>query len=293
MNSAVAERLALERHLRHALDRNEFFLCYQPLVELASGRIQGMEALLRWKHPDLGLIPPDQFIPIAEEMGLIGKIGEFVLRSACAQARQWQNEGLAPTRIAVNLSAHQLTPMFPKLVDQVLAETGLDSTYLELELTENVALKNVKETAAILRMLNDTGVHLSIDDFGTGYSSLCYLKRLPFQTLKIDRSFVRDIGVDSDDAAITAAMIAMAHNLDIRVIAEGVETNAQLRFLREQNCDMAQGYLFSQPLPAGECFTACCGDNGIWEMTDRNDRPTRICRPDEAERQRLVKKEDH
>jgi diguanylate cyclase (GGDEF)-like protein/PAS domain S-box-containing protein len=253
MNVKTLERLALETNLRHALERKELILHYQPFLNLSTGKIIGMEALVRWRHPDLGLISPAKFIPLAEETGLIVPISEWVLKSACEQNRAWQTAGLPPIHIAVNLSARQFQEKnLAMMVKQVLKETGLDPAYLELELTESVIMKNAETTTAVLREFHDLGIEISIDDFGTGYSSLNYLKRFPVNKLKIDQSFVREITTDPDDAAITVAIIAMGHSLHLKVIAEGVETKEQLEYLRSIDCDEIQGYLFSRPLPAEE-----------------------------------------
>lgn len=249
MNRQAMERLTLESKLRQAIQNKELYLVYQPQWDLAAQKITGAEALLRWRHPLLGLIPPDKFIPIAENCGLIMPMGEWVLKTACAQARQWQDEGLPPMTVSVNVSAVQFRQeTFPALIRRVLQETGLSAQYLELELTEGLLLSNVEVTHSVLRELEDMGVKLSIDDFGTGYSSLSYLKHLPVYKLKIDRSFVRDITVDPDDAAITGTIISMAKSLDLKVIAEGVENEEQMLFLREHACDEIQGYYFSRPL---------------------------------------------
>jgi len=249
MNSRAVERLTLERSLRLAIEGKELFLVYQPQWDVATGKITGAEALLRWQHPRLGLVPPDKFIPIAENSGLIMPIGEWVLKTACAQARRWQDEGLPPLPVAVNVSAVQFRQeSFPALIRRVLHETGLPAQYLELELTEGLLLSSADVTLSVLQELNEMGVNLSIDDFGTGYSSLSYLKHLPVYKLKIDRSFVRDITVDPDDAAITGTIISMAKSLNLKVIAEGVENAEQMLFLREHDCDEVQGYYFSRPL---------------------------------------------
>ncbi|MHB9117424.1 MAG: EAL domain-containing protein [Burkholderiales bacterium] len=253
MNIKAMERLQLEKNLRHALERNEFLLHYQPRVDLRSGEITGMEALVRWQHPELGLVPPANFIPLAEESGLIVPLGEWVLRTACAQNKTWQIAGLAPVCVAVNLSARQFRQQnLLTLVEQVLQQTGLDPSYLELEMTESLIMQNIEATIAILTQLKATGVKFSIDDFGTGYSSLAYLKRFPIDMLKIDQSFVRDITTDPDDAAIATTIISMAHDMGLKVIAEGVETNAQKSFLRLRHCDEMQGYFFSKPVPTDE-----------------------------------------
>ena len=253
MNVHSLERLALESDLRHALERNEFLLHYQPKVDIASGRITGMEALVCWQQPGKALIPPAQFIALAEETGLIVPIGEWVLRTACAQNKSWQEQGLPPLRIAVNLSARQFAhERLLQDVEKVLNETGLDPALLELEITESMVMHDPERTVTLLGKLKSMGVSISIDDFGTGYSSLNYLKRFPIDSVKIDRSFIKDLPMDGDDAAITVAIIAMAHGLKLNVIAEGVETAEQLRFLREHKCDEMQGYYFSKPVPEHE-----------------------------------------
>jgi diguanylate cyclase (GGDEF)-like protein/PAS domain S-box-containing protein len=251
MNARVMERLTLERHLRLALEKKELFLVYQPQMDIGTGRTIGLEALLRWQHPELGLVPPDKFIRIAESSGLIIPIGEWVLRTACSQVRQWQDEGLLAVPVAVNVSAVQFRQEgFRDLISKVLQETHLASQYLELELTESLLLSNAHVTSSVLQELRAMGLKLAIDDFGTGYSSLSYLKQFPVNKLKIDRSFIREVAVNPDDAAITAAIIAMAKNLSLKVIAEGVENEAQMSFLRLHQCDEIQGYYFSKPLAA-------------------------------------------
>ncbi|UGQ37256.1 EAL domain-containing protein [Janthinobacterium sp. PLB04] len=251
MNAGTLERLGLESELRHALERGQFHLEYQPQLDLASGAVVGMEALLRWQHPQLGRIPPASFIGLAEEMGLITPIGDWVLRTACAQTRAWQLAGHGPLRLAVNLSARQFKQRnLLHAVAQALAETGLDAAHLELELTESMVMHNVEQATAIMANLKALGVQLSIDDFGTGYSSLAYLRHFPIDVLKIDKTFVSDITHSDDDAAIVRAIISLAHSLRLKVIAEGVETEQQLAFLRQQGCDQMQGYLFSRPLAA-------------------------------------------
>jgi EAL domain-containing protein (putative c-di-GMP-specific phosphodiesterase class I) len=226
---------------------------YQPQMDIATGRITGLEALLRWQSPELGLVPPSEFIPVAENSRLIMPIGEWVLRTACAQAKKWQDEGLPALPVAVNVSAAQfLHGGFRELIRSVLHETGLSSQYLELELTESLLLSNADATFSVLQELKAMGLKLAIDDFGTGYSSFSYLKHFPIGKLKIDRSFIRDVAVGPDDAAITAAIISMAKTLNLKVIAEGVETEAQMSFLRAHHCDEIQGYYFSKPLAISE-----------------------------------------
>jgi diguanylate cyclase (GGDEF)-like protein/PAS domain S-box-containing protein len=249
MNAQAVERLKLENGLRLALEKKELFLVYQPQIEIATGRIIGLEALLRWQHPELGLVPPDKFIRIAENSGLIVPIGEWVLRTACSQARKWQDEGLLAVPVAVNVSAVQFRQAdFCERIGRVLWETGLAPQYLELELTESLLLSNADTRFSVLQDLRAMGLKLAIDDFGTGYSSLSYLKHFPVSKLKIDRSFIRDVAVNPDDAAITTAIISMAKSLNLKVIAEGVEDEAQMSFLRAHQCDEIQGYYFSKPL---------------------------------------------
>lgn len=251
MNEQIVERTRMETDLRNALERGEFELHYQPQVELRTGKIIGMEALIRWNHPQAGMIPPGRFIGLAEETGLIVPIGKWVLRSACEQAKEWQDAGLGQLRVAINLSAHQFAQDdLPRNVADILDETGLPARYLDLELTESVVMADVKRAEEILVDLKKLGVHLSIDDFGTGYSSLSYLKRFPIDQLKIDRSFITDLVEDPDDAAIVNSMISLAHSLHLHVIAEGVETEAQLAYLRRRQCDQIQGHVFSMALPA-------------------------------------------
>jgi diguanylate cyclase (GGDEF)-like protein len=251
MNIAARARLDMEKALRRAIDHNELELHYQPKVDVVTGRLTGMEALVRWRHPQRGLISPAEFIPIAEEIGLIIPLGAWVLHKACEQNRAWQDAGLPPLRVAVNLSAVQFRQKhLVEFVTNVLAETGLDAAWLELEVTESVIMQNTEEAAIILGRLHEKGIHISIDDFGTGYSSLSCLRRFPLDTLKIDRTFVRDIGDDPNDNAIVTSVVALAHTLKLGVIAEGVETEGQLEFLRSLGCDQYQGYYTSPPLPA-------------------------------------------
>jgi diguanylate cyclase (GGDEF)-like protein/PAS domain S-box-containing protein len=249
MNTQVVERLTLENSLRLALEREELFLVYQPQIDMATGRVTGLEALLRWQHAELGLVPPDKFIRIAENSGLIVPIGEWVLRTACAQARQWQQEGLSAVTVAVNVSAIQFRQEgFCELIRRVLHETGLAAQYLELELTESVLLSQADMMLSVVHGLKAIGVTLAIDDFGTGYSNFTSLREFGVSKLKIDRSFIRDVAVNPDDAAITSAIISMAKSLRLKVIAEGVEDEAQMSFLRAHHCDEIQGYYFSKPL---------------------------------------------
>ncbi len=250
MNANAVKRRELERQLRQTLDESGFALHYQPIVESATGRMVGVEALLRWPHPDHGMVPPDVFIPIAEETGLIIPLGEWVLRTACAQACRWDAEGLSGLGVSVNVSAMQCQQFdYPRLVTEVLRETGLSADRLTIEITESLMLNDERQANHRLHALREIGVHLSVDDFGTGYSSLSYLKRLPIDGLKIDRSFIMDITTDADDAVVVDAIIALAKSFGIHVVAEGVETAEQLHFLRSRECAFAQGYLFSRPVP--------------------------------------------
>ena len=253
MNARSFERLAMETSIRRALEREQFELYYQPRIEALGGVIVGVEALIRWHHPDLGLILPAQFIPLAEETGLILPIGEWVLRIAAAQGKAWQQAGLPPLFVAVNVSARQFRQAdFAGKVSRILQDTGFDPHCLELELTETTLMTHAEENIETLKKLKETGIRIAIDDFGTGYSSLGYLKRLPVDILKIDRSFVSDVTDNRDDAAIVEAIIAMARSLALHVIAEGVETVEQSQFLQARKCDEMQGYYFSHPLPVEE-----------------------------------------
>jgi diguanylate cyclase (GGDEF)-like protein/PAS domain S-box-containing protein len=251
MNVRAVERQSVEENLRRALKRQEFKLQYQPKIDLMTGRITGAEALLRWIHPKSGLISPGRFIPVAEECGLILPIGAWALREACTQARTWLDHGLHFTTMAVNVSAMEFREdNFLRGLFEILDETGLEPEYLELELTESVLMKHAESTAAILQVLRDRGVKVAIDDFGTGYSSLSYLRKFPVDALKIDQSFVRQISTAGDDTTIVTAVIGMARSLKLRVVAEGVETLGELEFLCAHQCDEAQGFYFSRPVPA-------------------------------------------
>jgi diguanylate cyclase (GGDEF)-like protein/PAS domain S-box-containing protein len=253
MNLKSVERQSLESSLRRAIERDEFLLHYQPKVNLVTGEITGVEALIRWQQPDRGLVSPAQFVPIAEDCGLIIPIGRWVLREACRQASEWQAVGLPFKRISVNVSAAEFRDKsFVKRVATILTETGFDPRYLDLELTEGVLMADAESTGAILYALKVIGVHLAVDDFGTGYSSLSYLRQFPIDVLKIDQSFVRQITADPDDSPIVSAIIDMGKNLKQRVIAEGIETQEQLAFLQAHHCEEGQGYLFGRPLPASE-----------------------------------------
>jgi PAS domain S-box-containing protein len=252
-NQRAAARFRLESALRRAIERDEFLVHYQPQVDLRSGAIVGVEALVRWRHPELGMVPPGQFIGLAEETGLILPIGEWVLRRACEQCRAWQEAGIRVVPVSVNLSARQFSEDIRGTVRRILDETGLDPRLLELELTETASMTDPQKTFEILRQLKDMGVRLAIDDFGTGYSNLNYLKRFPVDKLKLDQSFVRDIVSDPDDLSISRAVIAMAHGLRLTVIAEGVESQGQLALLADNGCDEMQGFFFSRPVPPEVC----------------------------------------
>jgi diguanylate cyclase (GGDEF)-like protein len=252
-NIGSSDRLALQTALRYALERGELQLYYQPQVNLQTGQIVGAEALLRWQHPERGLVSPDKFIPLAEETGLIISIGEWVLHTACEQTKAWQNAGFSSLRVAVNLSSRQFSQIdLRHQLVQILMETGLDPKYIELELTESMLVQNTEVAIRRLNALKALGVEIAIDDFGTGYSSLSYLQQFPFDILKIDRCFIRNITENSNNAAITKAIIEMAKTLNLKLIAEGVETEAELSFVCQHKCDGMQGYLFSRPVPAHE-----------------------------------------
>ncbi|NUN64654.1 EAL domain-containing protein [Pseudanabaena biceps] len=253
IGAKVKEYVAIENGIRQALDRNEFQVFYQPQINLITGEIDCMEALARWLHPELGWVPPNQFIPAAEEHGLIVRLGEWVLQTACAQNRLWQEQGLSPIRMAVNFSAKQFQVIdICDRIMRVLTDLDLQPQYLEIEITESLVMQDQENTVKVLKNLQSMGMRVSIDDFGTGYSSLSYLRILPVSKVKIDASFIRAIPQNAEDSAITSAIISMAHSLNLRAIAEGVERKEQLDFLRSHNCDAVQGYLFSRPVPAPE-----------------------------------------
>lgn len=253
MTERAHDRLSLERDLRRAIEKDELILHYQPQQSLSTGEIIGYEALVRWIHPENGLIPPDRFIPVAEETGLIVPLGEWVLKTACAQNKKWIDSGLPARRVAVNLSAKQFqSQLLPDQVWSAISDSGLDPHFLELELTEGHLAENAEDATETLWALKTMGVTVSIDDFGTGYSSLSHLKRFPVDTLKIDRSFVTDLPHDGDDVAITKAILSIGKSLNLSVVAEGVEDKEQLEFLREHGCDFVQGYFLSRPLPPDE-----------------------------------------
>jgi EAL domain-containing protein (putative c-di-GMP-specific phosphodiesterase class I) len=253
MNAAANERLRLEGEVRHATEREEFVVYYQPQIDLRSGRIIGAEALVRWQHPQRGLLPPAEFLQAASDTGMIRAIDEWMLRTACRQNRTWQQRGLAVPRVSINVS-HSLfhgTTLL-KAVEDTLAETGLTPDRLELELTESIAMRNVDTSITVLQQLKTMGVQLAIDDFGTGYSSLSYLQRLPVNRVKIDQSFVRELLSLVQPVSIVRAIIAMSHSLQLEVLAEGVEDERQRSILMAEGCDQAQGYLFGRPMPAAE-----------------------------------------
>ncbi|MBS0372222.1 MAG: EAL domain-containing protein [Proteobacteria bacterium] len=253
MNAATAQRLALESELRIGLEREQFVLYYQPQVDLRSGLIVGVEALVRWQHPTRGLVPPSEFIPVAEEAGIIDALGDWVLQEACRQLRDWRDKGLGTIRMSINLSTGQfLDKTLPRRIHDLLEHHGLPAELLDLEVTESVSMASPDETIEVMKALTESGLTLSIDDFGTGYSSLAYLKLFPIRTLKIDRSFVKDIETDPSDADICDVTVLLAHKMGLEVIAEGVETEAQLKFLLSIGCEKIQGYLISQPLPADQ-----------------------------------------
>ncbi|KAB2925074.1 MAG: EAL domain-containing protein, partial [Dechloromonas sp.] len=253
MNVATTRRMNIESDLRLAVERQEFELHYQPQLDLRSGTIVGVEALIRWRHPSRGLVPPADFIPIAEESGMIAAIGDWVLQEACRQLKVWQEKGIAHIRMSINLSTAQfLDKTLPARIHELLAEHRLSAGLLDLEVTESLSMASPDESISVMRTMRDSGLTLSIDDFGTGYSSLAYLKLLPINTLKIDRSFVKDIETDPNDADICDVTVLLAHKLGLQVVAEGVETEAQLKFLLSIGCEKVQGYLISKPLPAGQ-----------------------------------------
>ncbi|MBC7961689.1 MAG: EAL domain-containing protein [Steroidobacteraceae bacterium] len=253
MDQNASRRFVISNSLRRGLEHNEFRLYYQPKIDVQSGRIVALEALVRWEHPELGLLSPLEFIQLAEENGLIMQLGEWVLREACVQNVKWQAEGLASIRVAVNISGYQLQHKnLLEVVNRILGETGMSPNHLEFEITESVIMQNPDFVVSVLTAITALGIHISVDDFGTGYSSLAHLKRFSVNTLKIDKSFVNDVNLNGTDAAIATAIIAMGNSLNLNVIAEGVETQAQYDFLKDNHCGQVQGYLFSRPLPSGE-----------------------------------------
>ena len=253
LNHALVERLDIEHRLRGALARNQFLLHYQARIDMDTGRIAGAEALLRWRVPQRGLVSPARFISVAEDTGLIVPIGRWVLHSACKQARDWQLAGLPPIVVSVNVSPRQFREgNIVSTIAEALRVTGLEARYLQIELTEGLAMHGAEKYVEMLGQIKALGVQIAVDDFGTGYSSLSYLKRFPVDQLKVDRSFVIDLATDPDDAVIVQAIIALGHKLNLRVVAEGVETTEQLEFLRQSGCDEMQGYLFGMPMIASD-----------------------------------------
>ena len=269
MNESSHQRLRLESQLRKALQRDEFSLLYQPKIDMLTGRIIGAEALLRWHNKELGIVSPAEFIPLAEDTGLIIPIGEWVLRTACRQIREWHDQGLPLVRIAVNLSARQFRQgNLAAMIGLILDHEGLTPDCLPLEITESLLMDDVEESSRALNELKAMGLEIYLDDFGTGYSSLSYLKKFPIDGLKIDRSFVMDIPEDADDMALAEAIVAMSHALRLNVVAEGIETKKQLVFLKELGCEEAQGYFFSKPVSAEE-FKALLASSPNY-LTDNN-----------------------
>ena len=267
METPSLERLALENSLRKALENDEFFVYYQPIVDVLNKRILAMEALVRWNHPDFGIIGPKKFIPIAEEIGIIIPLGEWVLRQACQQNIIWQKMNFVPIQISVNFSAHQFEQKdIADKIKNILTETEMSHSYLNIEITESTLIKDIDHTQSILEDLKKLGVHISIDDFGTGYSSLSYLKRFPIESLKIDQSFIHDIVSNSEDRSITKAIIAMAHSLNMEIVAEGVESNDQLEILRALETEKIQGYFSGQPLPPHEATKLLEEENHMFKI---------------------------
>lgn len=283
--TSALKQLVLESNMRSALDRGEFLVAYQPQVDINDFQLIGMEALARWQHPTLGLLQPNEFIPIAEDSGLIIALGDWLTQVACNQNKLWQDAGLEPLRLAVNFSARQFqqTTFIPTLLE-ILKETKLEPTWLELELTEGSIMKDPQKAIEKLRELRMMGIKVAIDDFGTGYSSLSYLKRFPIDTLKIDKSFVQDVCTDPDDAAIVRAIVTLGHALDLKVVAEGVETQEQLEYLTTLGCDVLQGFLFSEPLPSEEFHELLVAQSCVLaaKSTHRRDRTTNPLRPNTA-----------
>jgi diguanylate cyclase (GGDEF)-like protein len=274
MSATGARRLTLENHLRKALEAGQFVMNYQPIAELATGRITSAEALIRWHHPEWGLVPPAEFIPVCEESGLIAAVGDWTLHTVCRQQKEWEREGISIVPVAINLSGKQLGgEAVIGSVKLALESSQLDARHLIVELTETILMQSDGDAASVLRALAGLGIGLAIDDFGTGYSSLSYLKHFPVHTLKIDRSFIRDVTTDADNAAITSAIIAMGGALNLRVVAEGVETVEQVEFLRRAGCDRVQGYLLGHPVEAGAFVQWLKGDGFIPILRPGRRRP--------------------
>ena len=268
-NKPIKERLEIEKDLKNAIDSDELVLHYQPQVEMNTNKIVGVEALVRWQHPVLGLINPTSFISLAEETGLIVPLGEWVLHKGCEQNKRWQECGLPPIRIAINFSARQFRILrIKETINNVLAETGLKPEYLVVEITESSAMLNVDYTVATLKSLREMGVKISLDDFGTGYASLSYLKRFPLDILKIDRSFIKGLHDHHDDWAIVTAIVAMAHKMGLKVLAEGVENAEQLVYLQSLKCDEFQGYYVSRPVPADEIAKLLDSSHRLAELNE-------------------------
>ena len=266
MNAMGLERLTLESELRKALKSDELVVYYQPQIDIHNGKITGAEALVRWKHPKHGLVAPDYFIPLAEEMGVVVELGDRILHEACQQVKQWHDKGLTLDKIAVNLSSLQFSqPNLIGAIQRTLSDTGLPAKHLELELTESIIMKNLEATIKVLEELKDMGISISVDDFGTGYSSLNYLKRFPLDELKIDKSFIVDIDTDAHNAGIVTAIIAMAKSLGLTLVAEGVETDNQLKYIRDAGVVTVQGFLFNKPLDAPD-FENLLRDNSYWDI---------------------------
>jgi diguanylate cyclase (GGDEF)-like protein len=280
MNASALSRLILEAKLRRALEQGEFVLHYQPQVELATRAVVGFESVVRWQEPELGLVGPDEFIPIAEETGLIVQLGEWILRAACQQIADWRARGVCAVPISVNLSPHHFRgPGLVARIDEILAETGIPASLLGIEITETVLLHDAEATIEILSRLRATGVHIALDDFGTGYSSLSYLRRLPVDTLKIDRSFVNEIATDEPAAALTASIVAMGNALGLRVVAEGVEHEQQRRLLHAWGCHVAQGFLFGRAVPGHEAEATSRGEAASAEPRRSRERRTDVAKP--------------
>jgi EAL domain-containing protein (putative c-di-GMP-specific phosphodiesterase class I)/CheY-like chemotaxis protein len=298
MNLRAQYALELESGLRQALKRGEFCLYYQPKVSLKSGQIIGCEALIRWDCPQRGMVPPTEFIPLAEETGLIIPIGNWVLKEACRQNKAWQDAGLPAQRVAVNLSARQLRKNeLATRIRKILMETGLQPHLLELELTESMLMDDPDQAVALMTELKQLGIHLSLDDFGTGYSSLAYLSRFPIDCLKIDRSFINNITTDPDAAMIATSIIALGHRMGLKIVAEGVETEAQLGYLKQNGCDEIQGFYFSKPV-SGEAFAALLHEGKSLDgVAAGPDRPTVLIVDDEphilSALQRLLLEDDY